>query len=82
MRFTVTWHSSAEQELADIWLRVTDRAAIATAANVIDQLLASDPLTHGEEFYGERILVATPLAVTYSVSELDRIVRILQVWHG
>lgn len=81
MRFTVTWHPFAEHELADIWLRVTDRAEVAQAANTIDQFLGSAPLAHGEEFYGDRILVVLPLAVTYTVSERDRTVRILQVWH-
>jgi hypothetical protein len=81
MRFTVTWHPSAEQELANIWLPAIDRAAISQAANAIDRLLASDPLSQGEEFYGERLLVVLPLAVTYTVSEPDRTVQILQVWH-
>ena len=81
MRFTVTWHPSAEQELTDIWLRATDRAAVSQAANAIDRLLTSDPLSQGEEFYGERLLVVLPLAVTYTVSEQDRTVQILQVWH-
>jgi plasmid stabilization system protein ParE len=81
MRFTVTWHPSAEQELSEIWMRASDRQNIAQAANLIDQLLASGPLTHGEDFYGDRILVVLPLAVTYKVSEPDRTVIILQVWH-
>jgi hypothetical protein len=50
MRFTVTWHPSAERELAENWLKATDRRAVADAANTIDQLLASDPLNHGAEF--------------------------------
>jgi plasmid stabilization system protein ParE len=81
MRFTVTWHPSAEQELAEIWLRAADRQSVTQATNMIDQPLASDPLAHGEEFYGDRILVASPLAVTYSVRQQDRTVQILQVWH-
>ena len=81
MRFTVTWHPSAEQDLTEIWLQASDRANVTQAANFIDQVLASDPLTHGEDFYGERIIVALPLAVTYPVSEPDRSVQILQVWH-
>jgi hypothetical protein len=81
MRFTVTWHPSAEQELAEIWLASSDRDDIACAANSIDRLLTSDPLTQGEEFYGDRILVVLPLAVTYAVSKPDRSVQILQVWH-
>jgi hypothetical protein len=38
-------------------------------------------MARGEEFYGDRILVVLPLAVTYAVSEPDRSVQILQVWH-
>jgi len=81
MRFTVTWHPSAERELAEIWIAATDRQAITQAAHVIDQHLASDPLAQGEEFYGDRILVTLPLAVTFGVNEQDRTVQILQVWH-
>lgn len=80
MRFTVTWHPAAEQELADIWLRASDRSQVTQAALAIDQLLATDPLPHGEEFYGDRILVALPLAVTFTIDEEDRMVQILQVW--
>ncbi len=75
------WHPSAERELAGIWLRAADRGKVTQAANSIDQLLASAPLMHGEEFYGDRILVVLPLAVTYTVNEQDRLVQILQVWH-
>jgi plasmid stabilization system protein ParE len=69
MRFTVTWHPAAEQELAAIWIGATDRRAVTQAAHIIDQLLSSGPLNQGEEFYGDRILVALPLAVTYAVDE-------------
>jgi hypothetical protein len=81
MPFTVTWHPSAEEELAAIWLERSGRDEITQAASAIDQILASDPLGQGEEFYGDRILVVLPLAVTYAVSEPDRTVQILQVWH-
>jgi hypothetical protein len=80
MRFTVTWHPSAESELADVWMGSSDRAAISQAANLIDRALASDPLQQGEEFYGDRLLVAPPLAVTFTVGVADRTVKILQVW--
>lgn len=80
MRFTVTWHPTAESELADIWLRAGNRAIISQVANSIDQALATQPLSQGEDFYGDRILVVLPLAVTYAVSEADLTVQILQVW--
>jgi plasmid stabilization system protein ParE len=81
MRFTVTWHPSAERELTEIWLQAMDREAVTQAANRIDQTLASQPLTYGDVFYGDRILVVLPLAATYTVSEQDRTVQILQIWH-
>jgi hypothetical protein len=81
MRFTVTWHPTAEKELAVIWLHASNRASITQAANTIDQALAIEPLRHGEDFYGDRILVVLPLAVTYTISQSDRSVQILQVWH-
>jgi hypothetical protein len=55
--------------LADVWLRAADRKAITQAATIIDHLLALEPLAHGEEFYGDRILVVLPLAVTYAKSK-------------
>jgi hypothetical protein len=81
MRFTVTWHPTAEAELVDVWLRATDRESVAEAANKIDQSLAVEPLNQGEDFYGDRILVVLPLAVTYTVSQPDMSVQVLQVWH-
>lgn len=81
MPFTVTWHPAAEEELTEIWLQASDREGVTQAVHVIDQVLASEPLMQGEEFYGDRIFVALPLAVTYTVSHPDRFVQILQVWH-
>jgi plasmid stabilization system protein ParE len=81
MRFTVTWHPTAEAELAEIWLHASDQASVTQAANRIDQTLATRPLSQGDDFYGDRILVVLPLAVTYTVSGPDLSVQILQVWH-
>jgi hypothetical protein len=81
MRFTVTWQAAAEQELAEIWLRSAERNDIVRATDYIDRVLATEPLSQGEEFYGDRILVVLPLAVTFTISEPDRRVQILQVCH-
>ena len=81
MRFTVTWHPSATEELTQIWLDAADRNAITQAANAIDHALADDPQNKGEEFYGDRLFVATPLAVTFAVHDADRVVQVLQVRH-
>jgi hypothetical protein len=65
MRFTVTWHPSAESELANVWMASNDRDGISRGANLIDRALSSGPLQQDEEFYGDRLLVVLPLAVTY-----------------
>jgi len=82
MRYTVTWHPDAADELTRIWLDASNRQAVADAANEIDRLLVADPDAQGEEFYGDRLLVASPLAITFTVRAHDRIVQVLQVWHG
>ena len=80
-RFRVTWHPDARNELAQIWLAAEDRAAVADAANRIDTVLGDDPEAAGDDFYGDRILVELPLAVTFTVSAEDLWVQVLQVWH-
>lgn len=81
MRFTVTWHPSAQDELIHIWLSAPDRQAVAMAVDRVDRALATDPDQKGLPFFGERILVAASLAVTFTVSPDDRLVQVLQVWH-
>ena len=78
-RFRVTWHSDARSELAQIWLAAADRAAVSDAANRIDVVLSDAPEDAGDDFYGDRILVERPLAVTFTVSVDDRWVQVLQV---
>jgi mRNA-degrading endonuclease RelE of RelBE toxin-antitoxin system len=79
MRYVVTWHPDAEKELGRLWLSSRDRGSTTRAANQIDRDLsiAADHL--GEEFYGDRLYIVEPLEVTYSVSEADLRVVILQV---
>lgn len=81
MRYTVSWHPLALDELARIWTRVPDRRAVTEAADRIDQELSNDPEKKGQEFNGERLCVAPPLAVTFTIYSDDRIVQVLQVRH-
>jgi hypothetical protein len=81
MIFTVTWKPSSEDELADLWTKGPDRAAIAAAANAIDALLRVDPHLKGESRAdGTRVLFHPPLGVRFEVNEPDRVVEILKVW--
>jgi hypothetical protein len=81
MIFTVTYKPSADDELADLWLKGPDRASITAAANAIDGLLRVDPHLQGESRAdGTRVLFQPPLGVRFEVSEQDRIVEVLKVW--
>ena len=80
IRYTVIWHETAQDQLAQIWLDATDRTAITSAANEIDVQLASDAESKGLEVEGGlRELAEPPLEVHFLVSEPDRMVRVLQV---
>ena len=81
MRFTVTWHPRAEQQLGELWLRSPNRQQFAEAADAIDVMIAENPLAVGESRVGiARVLFVGPLAVTYDVFEADRRVVVLSVW--
>lgn len=78
---TVTWDSTTQDELARIWLNAKDRAEVSQAANTIDTLLSTSPEAKGEPFLDGRLLVESPLAVTYAIDADNCQVRVLQVWH-
>lgn len=80
MRFTVVNAPIADHELANIWLKATDRQAVADAFDRIESALKNDPQSQGREHSGGwRVLVVPPLAVAFRVSEDDRLVRIISV---
>ena len=79
-RFTVVWKREADDELADIWLEATVRNAVNVAAAAIDHELADDPAAKGEAVKnGLFKLVIRPLAVLFSISDDDRLVRVQAV---
>jgi hypothetical protein len=82
MRYTVTWHPSAEREVLERWLTADSatRGAITNASNRLDKLLAVDPQSKGTQiipFLYEATIA--PLFVRYHVSEPDRRVTVLTV---
>jgi hypothetical protein len=81
MKWNVEWTPSAEQVLADLWLKAADPHHITTAANRIDAALERDPLVAGESRTGtSRILIEPPLAVQYDVIIDDRKVLVWDIW--
>lgn len=81
MKYDVDWLPSALQELADLWNQAVDKTAVTQAADIIDSVLARNPLKEGEgREDGLRILVVPPLAVYYDAEDNTRSVTILAVW--
>jgi hypothetical protein len=77
IRYTVTWHRDAEQDLASLWMSATDRDDISQAFQAIDVALSSASGAAGDEIaeglYG---LNAPPLRVLYGIRETDRIIEV------
>jgi plasmid stabilization system protein ParE len=80
MRFEVIWEDIALEDLAQIWMDAEDRDAVRAAASRVDLILANDPDTKGEEFYGGRLLDVDPLHVMFTVRHDDRKAVVLHVW--
>jgi hypothetical protein len=81
MNYTVVWTSTAEQELAALWLAAMDRVGINAASNEIDRQLSRDADTIGEHSFDTvRTLLVPPLGVEFEVSTSDRLVYVLAVW--
>jgi hypothetical protein len=82
MSYNVIWTSSAEQQLAAIWLIAPDRAAVTSATATIDDVLSVDPEQQGtQNFDTVRTLVVEPVGVDFEVVSADWIVYVLTVWH-
>jgi hypothetical protein len=81
MKFTVTWTSRAEADLAQLWNESKDQTAIARAADTIDRILQFNPQKKGDGNYDAiRTLVVDPLGVDFEVVEDDLLVYVLSVW--
>jgi hypothetical protein len=79
-RYTVSWHQTAHDDLARIWLESSDRRAVELAANAIDRHLKADASEKGSPIPDDlRQLAIPPLRVLFGVSEPDRLVRIVDV---
>ena len=79
--FTVVWDDDAQAELARLWNHNPRiRGEVTFAADEIDRLLAIEPGTLGDATSARtREWVKPPLKVLFSISEPDRVVRVLYV---
>jgi hypothetical protein len=81
VNFTIIWSNAAIQDLARIWMQVTDRNVITQASNQIDQMLSQDPQYVGESRVGnERVAYADPLGFRFEVVVDDMMVTVGAVW--
>jgi hypothetical protein len=79
-RYTVIWWPPTLADLATLWMSYPNRQAIRIAADSIDQILAENPSTKGDEVReGLRRLVVPPLKVQFVVEDVDMQVRVLTV---
>jgi hypothetical protein len=79
--YSVEWNREAEDELAQIWLRATNRTRINVAQVAIDCLLETDP--HGNGIYlseGLYQLSVPPLRVFYEIIESEKQVNVTDVF--
>jgi hypothetical protein len=51
-----------------------------SAMRAVDHELAYSPETKGVDFYGDRLLVAAPLHVVYTIDSAQREVTVMRVW--
>lgn len=79
MRYTVVWRETALQQLARVWTASTDRRAVNEASEMIDRELAADAHAKGQDYFGDRVLPASPLWALFTVRPDDRLVEVLQV---
>ncbi len=81
MKFSVVWQPDAEAQLAELWERSADRAALASAANHIERVLRSYPERVGEDrFDDDRIMFEELLGLVFRLILEDRLVQVLRVW--
>jgi plasmid stabilization system protein ParE len=73
-RYTVSWRPEVKDDLADIWMNTSERQSVSIAADRIDELLARDAASQGNDIHeGLRSLIVEPLLVYFTVSEPDRL---------
>jgi plasmid stabilization system protein ParE len=81
VKYIVIWRPAAERDLVNAWLRAGNENALAAAANLVDQLLASDAHEKRESRErGHRVLFAPPLGVRFSVNVRLQEAYVLRVW--
>jgi hypothetical protein len=81
MKYSVTWATTAENDLADLWMNAEDPGVVRQAADFIDDQLARDPYALSESRGGNlRIMMVSPLVARYRVYEDTATVIVRAIW--
>lgn len=80
MPIRVAWHSDALQQLATVWLKTDDRAAVTAATARIDSELVDNPHQKSRPV-GDllRVFRFVPLEVLFEFREAEGLVEIVAV---
>lgn len=80
MTYVVYWTNEADDQLADLWLKASDRADVTAASHRIEAALSRDPFGVGESREADdRIAFDPPLVVYYQVKRADNVVWVISV---
>lgn len=81
MNYAVEWVTSAEGELATLWLNESLRPLLARATTAFDARLQRDPENVGESRdEGRRIEFESPFAIMFKCDSAARKVQVLSIW--
>jgi plasmid stabilization system protein ParE len=79
--YTVRWRRTAIDRLTEIWMDASDRAAVNSAVEEIDQLLSSKPHEVGESRSEDiRVVFCSPLGAFFEIDDSSDTVHVLSVW--
>lgn len=77
-KWTVVWEKSSEVKLGSIWFGAGQSPKVTDASYQIDKALGKDPHRHGKPLSeGLWVIERPPLRAVYTVSDEDRLVRVL-----
>jgi hypothetical protein len=84
MNYNVVWKHSVIRRLAEIYVQLRQRgeptAPLTAAVARLDQLLQTDPHTCGKSRADtERILIVSPLAVSFEVYQDEHVVFVMRL---
>ncbi|HTK76760.1 MAG TPA: hypothetical protein VL371_15945 [Gemmataceae bacterium] len=80
MNYRVRWRKAAKRQLADVWIRASDRAGVTAASDSVDPILGRNPHAQGESRSGSRrIWIVEPLVFFYDIDDANRTVTVVAV---